>query len=117
MTYKFFDTNSFIPLQLKDLDGFQPVISSITFQELNHFKGLQQDKIQKCEIWNYEEKMLIPVLSVTGLTKITNDLKLLACAFDYDHNAHPDETIFVTNNPQLGEIANRFFGEDSIEII
>jgi predicted ribonuclease YlaK len=43
--------------------------------------------------------------------EITNDTKILATAIDFDTN---DETIFVTNDLALKNIANLFFGEDSI---
>lgn len=48
---------------------------------------------------------------------ITNDMKILATAIDYDNNIHPDETIFVTNDLALKVIANLFFGEDSIQSV
>ena len=49
--------------------------------------------------------------------EVNTDLKILACAFDYDTHEHPDETIFVTNDLALKTIANLFFGEDSIESV
>lgn len=48
--------------------------------------------------------------------EINNDTKILATAIDYDNNFKPDETIFVTNDLSLYNLANLFFGEDSIEI-
>lgn len=47
----------------------------------------------------------------------TNDIKILACAFDYDRQMHPDETVFVTNDLALKNIANTIFGSDSIKSI
>ena len=46
---------------------------------------------------------------------ITDDSKILATAIDYDRTRHPDETVFVTNDLALFNIANLFFGSDSIE--
>ena len=46
-----------------------------------------------------------------------DDLRILATAIDYDNTRHPDETIFVTNDLSLKNIANLFFGEDSIESV
>lgn len=42
-----------------------------------------------------------------GLT-ITPDIQILACAFDYDNRIHPDETVFITNDLALQNIANLF---------
>ena len=49
--------------------------------------------------------------------EITNDMKILACAIAYDNAVHPDETVFVTNDLALKNIANLFFGNDSIESV
>lgn len=48
---------------------------------------------------------------------ITSDIKILATALDYDTNVHPDETVFITNDLALFNIANLFFGEDSIQMV
>ena len=56
--------------------------------------------------------MLTPMVEAD--LEINNDTKILACAFDYDKNVHPDETYFVTNDLSLSNIANLFFGEDCI---
>ena len=60
--------------------------------------------------------MLQPIVD-KGFTHVNNDLRILACAFNYDYSQHPDETIFVTNDLALKAIANCFFGEDSIESV
>lgn len=59
--------------------------------------------------------MLEPILHKS--LEINNDMKILACAIDYDTNVHPDETIFITNDLALQSIANLFFGNDSIKAI
>lgn len=48
---------------------------------------------------------------------ITPDLKILATALDYDTRVHPDETVFITNDLALFNIANLFFGNDSIQMV
>ena len=60
--------------------------------------------------------MLKPIIE-KGFDHINNDLRILACAFNYDYTQHPDETIFITNDLVLKTIANCFFGEDSIESV
>ena len=47
---------------------------------------------------------------------INNDTRILATAIDYE-NLFPDEMIFFTNDLLLKNIANLFFGEDSIKSI
>ena len=129
MIYKFFDTNAIWQISFDNID-FQPVISSITFQELRDIqtaiKNVQADiaidfynkielKLSQCEVWEYKEEML-SIYDSIGINHITNELKSLACAFSYDYHMHPDETVFVTCSIPLAMLANRFFGEDSIEI-
>jgi hypothetical protein len=48
---------------------------------------------------------------------ISNDMKILATAFDYNNNIHQDEVIFVTNDLCLKTIANLFFGDGMIESV
>ena len=46
---------------------------------------------------------------------ITDDMKILACAIDFDKTWHPDETVFITNDLALKNIANiLYFGSDSV---
>ena len=59
--------------------------------------------------------MLAPIIE-KHLT-ISPDMKILATALDYDNRVHPDETVFITNDLSLFNIANLFFGEDSIQMI
>lgn len=135
MTYKFYDTCSLLlkTNHLFDEENVKVVISSISLQELEDIKtasdkdaeikyssrkllNILNENPEAYEIWVFKEDMLNPIIE-KGFNHINNDLKILACAFDYDCNVHPDETVFVTNDLALKAIANCFFGEDSIESV
>ena len=135
MTYKFYDTCSLLLKadNLFDEEDTIVVISSISLQELEDIKtAYSKDADVKYstrkvinslnehpgayEIHVFKETMLKPITD-KGFDHINNDLRILACAFDYDYYLHPDETIFVTNDLALKTIANCFFGEDSIESV
>ena len=135
MIYKFYDTCSLLlkASHLFDEENVKVVISSISLQELEDIKtagnkdaevkysarkllNVLNDNPEAYEIWIFREEMLEPIAE-KGFTHINNDLRILACAFDYDYNEHPDETVFVTNDLALKAIANCFFGEDSIESV
>lgn len=135
MIYKFFDTSSLL-LKANHLftdDSYITVISSITLQELEDIKTAAnkdteikysarrvlnelREHPEAYEIHLYSESMLSRIVA-KGFDHINNDLRILACAFDYDTYKHPDETVFVTNDLALASIANCFFGADSIESV
>ena len=133
MTYKFYDTCSLLlkTNHLFDEENVRVAISSITLQELEDIKTSRnkdaeikysarkllhtlKENTGLFDIWVFKEEMLEPIVN-KGFTHINDDLRILACAFDYDTHIHPDETVFVTNDIALAEIANCFFGADSIE--
>ena len=135
MTYKFYDTCSLLlkTNHLFDDENVKVVISSISLQELEDIKtannkdaetkysarkllNILNENPEAYEIWIFKEEMLKPIIE-KGFDHINNDLRILACAFNYDYTQHPDETVFVTNDLALKAIANCFFGEDSIESI
>ena len=135
MTYKFYDTCSLLlkTNHLFDEEDVKVVISSISLQELEDIKtannkdaeikysarkllNILNENPEAYEIWIFKEEMLKPIIE-KGFDYINNDLRILACAFNYDYTQHPDETIFVTNDLALKAIANCFFGEDSIESV
>ena len=135
MTYKFYDTCSLLlkTNNLFDEEDTKVVISSISLQELEDIKtannkdseikysarkllNILNDNPKAYEIWAFKEEMLKPIIE-KGFDHINNDLRILACAFNYDYTQHPDETVFVTNDLALKTIANCFFGEDSIESV
>lgn len=130
-TYKFYDTCSLLLKIDTLLDETDPiVISSVTLNELENIKTsnnkdadikyaarrllhLLAEHPEAYEVHIFNINMLEPI-NEHGLA-ITDDTKILATAIDYDRTQHPDETIFVTNDLALFNIANLFFGTDSIE--
>lgn len=131
--YKFYDTCSLLLKAGTLFDNNEPfAISSITLNELEDIKtSPYKDAEQKYaarkllhilkehrgeyDVHIFTEDMLQPIID-KHLT-ITNDTKILATAINYDNTVHPDETVFVTDDNSLFEIANLFFGEDSIESV
>ena len=59
--------------------------------------------------------MLDPIINAD--LPISDDMKILATAIDFDNNYHPDEVIFVSNDISLKNIANLFFGNGCIQSI
>ena len=131
--YKFYDTCS---LLLKANNLFDTnekfAISSITLEELENIKTSSvkdpdvkyaarkllhalDEHYGEYDVHIFKESMLNPIKE-KDLT-ITNDTRILATAFDYDNNVHPDEVIFVTNDLALKNIANLFFGDGCIESV
>lgn len=134
MTFKFYDTSSLLILreELFDENYSRFGISSITLQELESIKvstdkdsdikyaarkllSALNEHFDLFDLIIYKPDMLKPIKEM-GL-EISNDMKILASALEYDKSYHPDETIFVTNDMNLRSIANLFFGEDSIEVV
>lgn len=132
-TYKFYDTSSLL-LKAETLfeDEISFAISSITLNELESIKtSIHKDADLKYsarkllhqldehpnayDIVIYRPSYLEPIVAKD--LEITNDMKILACAIAYDKTMHPDETVFVTNDLALKNIANLFFGTDSIESV
>lgn len=130
--YYFYDTSS---LLLKANSLFETeekiIISSITLQELEDIKTNKNKSpdikyaarrltilidqyagSENCEIVIFKQHMLDPFYKLD--LEITNDIRILACAFWYDNTYHPDDVTFVTNDLALKNIANLVFGNDSI---
>ena len=130
-TYKFYDTCSLLLKVDTLLEEQDPiVISSITLNELENIKTsankdadikyaarrllhLLSEHPEAYEVHIFNMNMLDPIAE--RALAITDDTKILATAIDYDRTRHPDETVFVTNDLALFNIANLFFGSDSIE--
>ena len=131
--YKFYDTCSLLLKASSLFDNNEPfAISSITLNELEEIKtSPYKDAEQKYaarklihalrehrgeyDVHIFTEDMLQPIIEKH--LNITNDTKILATAIHYDKVVHPDETIFITDDACLFEIANLFFGDGCIESI
>lgn len=128
--YHFYDTSSLL-LKANNLfnNAENIIISSITLTELEeiktssvkdaeikyaarHLLHMLNDNPNKYTVWIYDDTMLKPIVKKN--LPINNDMKILASAIDYDKREHPDETIFITNDLSLKNIANLFFGNDSV---
>lgn len=108
------------------------VISSITLEELENIKtssskdadtkyiarkllhSLDEHR-DKYDIHIFKESMLNPIKEKD--LSISNDMKILATAIDYNNNIRRDEVIFVTNDLALKAIANLFFGDGMLESV
>ena len=124
---KFYDTSSLL-LKATSLHEEPFVISSITLQELENIKSSGRkdleikhnarlvlnylDNHDNYTIHIFTNSMLQPIEEMD--LEISNDMKILASAIDYDKFVQPDETIFVSNDIALKNIANLFFGSDMI---
>lgn len=131
--YKFYDTCSLL-LKVDEIfedTEYFPVISSITLNELERIKTStnkdEQTKFsarkllhifdenkEKYICWIFKTSMLTPIIEKD--LDITDDMRILSCAIDFD-NQHPDTVTFVTNDMALKQIANLFFGTDSIDSV
>lgn len=129
--YNFYDTNSLLLLSDEELnENF--FISSITLNELENIKTSRNKDFEvkaaarhilhklfenkdKYKVIIYQPAML----SLLGENHfdITEDIKILASALWADRNIAPDDITFVTNDLALSNIANLYFGNDSIEYI
>ena len=134
MIYKFYDTSSLL-IRANDWwmdEDTTVVISTITLQELENIKSSGgrdfETKRAAAQLLRslvehsgaYEVVIYMPSMVQHLLDsgyELSNDLKILACASWWDYNIAPDNTIFVTNDLALYQIANIVFGEDSIESV
>lgn len=128
---KFYDTSSLLLIPNGLFDEFF-VISSVTLSELEEIKSsrnkdfsikaqarhltrLLADHEGDYDVVIFDTKMLKPLTDKN--LPINNDMSILACAINYDTYIRPDETIFVTEDLSLKNIANLFFGNDSIKSV
>lgn len=130
---RFYDTCSLLLAgeTLFEQEG-QFVVSSITLNELENIKtSIHKDPdikytarlIQRLMEENPSKYIIMPhytdneiILKQEGF-EITQDMKILSDAIEYDKTQRPDETIFVTNDLALKHIANLFFGDGMIESV
>ena len=127
---KFYDTSSLL-LRANNLFDDEEffAISSITLEELENIKssGTRDPEIKytarkllhsldenrdKYDTHIFTEDMLDPIKEKD--LSISNDMKILATAIDYNNRIKTDEVIFVTNDLCLKFIANLFFGDGMI---
>ena len=130
--FKFYDTSSLLK-KANSLEDEKFIISSVTLKELEEIKtSTNKDFLIKAKarkvikylknnidsdrykVWIYDRSMLNPIIEKS--LPLNHDTEILATAIDFDM-AHPDETMFVTNDLSLYNIANLFFGSDSIEMV
>lgn len=134
-TKKFYDTCSLI-LDIDNLiekeQDFDLIISDLTLFELEKLKNTEKDlsKLQNIrkviraldqhafpyEIYFYRQSFKNADIARACLD-YCYDMKILECYLHYENNVAPDNTIFVTNDLSLKNIANLFVGEDCIESI
>lgn len=125
--YHFYDTSALLE---RSEDLFENkeniIISSITLEELDNLKikNLKARKIIRL-LYDHDGQYKVVFYSTEMMSKVREhglesdspDMKILACAINYDCYQHPDETIFYTNDIHQKITANLFFGEDSIRSI
>ena len=110
MIYKFYDTAALAEARehiFDNLETERPVINTWSLNKLKDLSFLTNRK-DDYDIHIYEGNMIPRFAGY-------KDIESLMAAIDYDDKVHPDETIFVSNSIALRQIANQFFGEDSIE--
>ena len=126
MMNKFYDTSSLLLLANQPPDNF--IISSITLMELEHIKASahksEEIKHDARKILHYlahndnytvhifKPYMLEPI-ELANLD-VSDDMRILATALDYEATYCPDDMIFYTNDMALRSIAGLFFGTDSL---
>lgn len=129
--YDFYDTSSLLLLNDEELNEFF-IISSITLTELENIKTARNKdyeikaaarhitrKLHENQ-GNYKVVIYQPkMLELLGEYEfdINDDLRILSCALWEDKYFAPDDITFITNDLALSNIANLYFGSDSIAYI
>lgn len=129
MTYKFYDTKALIKCrdELFNNPDEYPVFTDITMNQLSNLKysededgafelsNILREHIYEYSIWPYHSYMFLSLKAKCPMLLEAPAFSILAAAMEYDNTIHPDETVFVTTDRTLGDLANRvYFGEDSI---
>ena len=129
---RFYDTCSLLKKVDSLFDEENFVISSVTLKELESIKT----SINKDAEIKYLARKLLHLLDehpdcytvhiftldmLDNLSKytfsITDDIKILSTALDYQHDHPEEQLIFVTNDLSLKNIAGLFFSKDCIESV
>lgn len=129
--YKFYDTSSLLLLSDEEFKE-EFIISSITLNELesiktSHSKDYETKAAARHALHKLFEnqgkyKVIIYQPDFLNLLggyefEINNDIRILVSALWADQNIAPDDITFITNDLALNNIANLFFGNDSIDYI
>ena len=131
--YNFYDTSSLL-LKANTLfeDNEKVIISSITLTELEEIKTSRnkdndvkyatrlllhklEENVGSYEVIIYTTKMLEPIEEKN--LPINHDTMILGCAIWCDTYLYPDSVTFCTNDIAQKNIANLFFGTDSISSV
>ena len=129
---KFYDTCSLLRKVDSLFDEENFVISSVTLKELENIKT----SVNKDAEIKYSARKLLHLLDehpdcytvhiftldmLDNLSKytfsITDDIKILSTALDYQHDHPEEQLIFVTNDLSLKNIAGLFFSKDCIKSV
>lgn len=115
MDYNFYDTLAFLERMKSPLGNENIIIcdKTIDFCKINSLE-IPDEFALHVQVYYLKDSMFEPLDKYDPDCWKTEWSECLAAAFDYDTHQHPDETIFISNSPQLRDLANRFFGEDSI---
>lgn len=129
--YKFYDTSSLLLLSDEEFKE-EFIISSITLNELESIKtSHSKDYETKAaarhvlhQLFENQGKYKVVIYQPAFLNlldeyefEINNDIRILASALWADQNIAPDDITFITNDLALSNIANLFFGNDSINYV
>ena len=116
MDYNFYDTLAFLDRIKEPLENEKIIIcdKTLDFCKINSL-DIPSEFISNIQIYELKDSMYKPLDDYDPDCWKTEWSECLAAAFDYDTHQHPDETIFISNSPQLRDLANRFFGDDSIK--
>lgn len=123
--YKFYDTESLMKAKKKNFKSGDMIVSTISLQEIEEMKSysfaarrtdrLLKDPASKYEVIIYKTPMSA-IIDKQNLEK-NNDTKIIACAVWCDTSLYPDNVEIITNKPSIYNIANLYFGNDSIKYI
>ncbi len=130
--FNFYDTSSLLLVGDKIKKEDNIVISTITLQELENIKTSMnkspevkfqarlltrfiEEHPDYIEVQIFNETMLNPIIEKAFT--ITDDMRILATAYWYENNIHPDDVNFYTNDLALKHIANVFFGDGNIKSV
>lgn len=107
----YIQNNIFIATSTVALDG----VAASSYASEKKQEVLQKLKeYSKCQIVSLRHSYIEDLEEVLDLPLYSDGLKHLACAYWFDKNVKPDETVFVCSDFTTCIYANQVFGEDSI---